>query len=217
MPPEIHRIEARKYDNKVWESKTNGGWWPFTSSEESEYNPDAPWDHIYHQAVVSEFANRWWNENFIWPAQQIVSKAKPQGAFLGDDAPIANGFTRPMGDSSPGLGKPTKRPTGDGTKGGGKGQLQLQDQQTRPEKRKFSDDTSGKKEICNMHNQGSCGNVVSDGAAGAFSCAKRPHTIHACDICVRPNHPSSACHRAKDAEDKKKQQSKKDRKNRRGD
>ena len=55
MLPELHRTEARKYDNKVWEYAMNGGWWPFTTGEESQYDPDVPWDHIYHQGMKISF------------------------------------------------------------------------------------------------------------------------------------------------------------------
>ena len=47
-----------------------------------------------------------------------------------------------------------------------------------------------------MYNKGKCEHVVANGAAGPFSCLKRPHTIHACEVCGRPNHMAKDCHRA---------------------
>ena len=53
--PELHRKESNKYDKRVL-----NGYWPGSSGDESELDPDYPFDLLLWMSVNSERANHWW-------------------------------------------------------------------------------------------------------------------------------------------------------------
>ena len=64
----------------------------FTSKmteEESQFDPQYPFDHLLWMSVNAEIANKWWEENFVWQADKIINGVKPMREFLDGDAPIA--------------------------------------------------------------------------------------------------------------------------------
>ena len=182
--PEIHRKKANKYDKKA-AAFAKMGWMSMPpTGEDSEYESDDPFNHILYKAVNGEEANQWWNENFVWQANQITNKVKTISAFLENDALVAaskadhagTAYVAPRASSSwssmhghalfsaeqPVAAIPTGKvkPGGKGGGGGGKPPAP----QVAPElgvKRKAHSTTNH--EISKGYNHGHCEHHVADG------------------------------------------------------
>lgn len=63
--------------------------YPGATCDESEFDPDYPFDHLLWMSVNAEVANMWWQENFIWRADKIINRVKTMDGYLDCDAPIA--------------------------------------------------------------------------------------------------------------------------------
>ena len=61
---------------------------PYTD-EESEFNPDYPFDHILWLSVNGRVATKLWQDNFLRHADKIQHGVKKLAGILDGDAPIA--------------------------------------------------------------------------------------------------------------------------------
>ena len=101
------RLELAKYERKVGRSGWQGNAWgarPWNQSnwqgddDESTYDPDNKWDHIYYLMVHGAFAINWWLENYVLHAQDVRHKVDTLDSKLDKDAPIAASTNEhPMG------------------------------------------------------------------------------------------------------------------------
>jgi hypothetical protein len=201
--PDIKRLQYREYEEAVSEYSSSGCW-NLAKVEGSTFNPDAPWNHVFHLAVKSTEARYWWSENYLWQASQVVLKIKTLKQFLENGAPIAASVAehaitayvptqaaRAPYPKMPIGGLPTRPPTPwekkrkepQGGKPSSKGQ---------PGGKPKTKDSTGRHTICHSFNTGRCTDT-SSGACGPNSCAKRPQFIHACNSCGEVGHASTSC------------------------
>ena len=211
---ELLRTESETYD---WKVRCNKEVW---ADDVSNFDPNYPFEHLFHLAVHGAYAIKWWEDNFVWRGNKIQLRLKPMSSFLDGDAPIAQNreqhaitaFRHQLASGAlavPNLTREQLAPgdTGLSKRAAKKARLALAGNpfQTAnaaalgtlppavapPPALKWKN-TCGF-EICGQYNNGKCLAANAIGSAGPHTCLKHDQRIHACQSCGQPGHPASNC------------------------
>ena len=72
----VLRKESNRYNKKV-----EGGWWEW-SDEESTFDPDSSWGHIFYMMVHGVRENQWWTTKTLSEAEATGSEVRLAARLL---------------------------------------------------------------------------------------------------------------------------------------